>query len=183
MTTPETTVRDITRASRRSARRRIALALFLCIAVATPASAQRTPNIALHPANAVFDAPDEQFTAITSIRELSNGQVLVADRGENRIALIDMAGQLSTPVSRTGDGPGEYRGVGWLLALGRDSSLFIDPAARPMDCFRWRPGCADDPVVSRDFPKHGPDARRCRWTRPGSRHRWYRVRLDGPADA
>jgi hypothetical protein len=63
---------------------------------------------------------------------LSNGQVLVADRGENRIALIDMAGQLSTPVSRTGDGPGEYRGVGWLLALGRDSSLFIDPAAR-----RW----------------------------------------------
>jgi hypothetical protein len=86
----------------------------------------------LRAANARFDVADEQFTAITSIRELSDGRVLVADRRENRLAVVDFARNRSSPVGRTGSGPGEYRLVGWVFPLSSDSSLLSDAGTR-----RW----------------------------------------------
>jgi hypothetical protein len=105
---------------------------FMAAGVSLEASAQRAPTVTLRPANAVLEGEDQQFTAITSIREFSDGRVLVADLRESRVALVDFALNQSTPVGSIGDGPGEYRGVGWLFPLGGDSTLLTDPLAR-----RW----------------------------------------------
>ncbi len=68
-----------------------------------------------------------QFTKIISIRELSDGRVLIADSREDRIAVVDSgAGEVKT-IGRLGDGPGEYRGIGRFYPLAGDSSLLTDP--------------------------------------------------------
>jgi hypothetical protein len=112
--------------------RTVAWLLVSMTAATTYVSAQRPSIITLRPANALLNVEDEQFTAITSVRELSDGRVLVADRGENRIALVDLAMNRSSTVGRTGDGPAEYRTVGWLFPLRGDSTLLTDAGAR-----RW----------------------------------------------
>lgn len=93
---------------------------------------QGVPVLELDPPDAVFDVRDELFTAVTSVRHLTDGQVLVADYRENRVALVDLVRNRSTPIGRSGDGPGEYRGVGWLFPLPGDSSILTDAMAR-----RW----------------------------------------------
>jgi hypothetical protein len=110
----------------------VSCATALTLASACPLAAQQPTGLALHPASAVFDVADDLFTAITSIRELSDGHVMVVDRSENRVALVNFARRRSTGVGRIGDGPGEYRQVGWLFALAGDSSLLTDAGSR-----RW----------------------------------------------
>lgn len=79
--------------------------------------------IALHPANAVSK---EEFTRVTSIRELRDGSLLVADQGEGRLVRIRLDSNTIAAPGRVGNGPAEFRGVGWLFPLGRDSTLFTD---------------------------------------------------------
>jgi hypothetical protein len=106
--------------------------LILLSCHSRPVVAQRVTDIRLSATTAVFDIPDERFTEITSVRELRDGRVLVADRRENRVVLVDFANAKATPIARTGDGPGEYRRVGQLSELSGDSSLLAD-----VDGGRW----------------------------------------------
>jgi hypothetical protein len=78
----------------------------------------------------VFDAPDREFSLVTGIRELRDGRLLVADRAQNRLELIDWETGTATAAGRQGDGPGEYRQVAWMYALGGDSTLVTDPIRR-----------------------------------------------------
>jgi hypothetical protein len=94
-----------------------------------PLSAQRPPQIRLRPADRVAGA---RFTRATSLRELNDGRVLVGDAVERRLYLLDWEREEPTVVGRVGDGPGEYRGIGWLHPLAGDSTLFTDSANR-----RW----------------------------------------------
>jgi hypothetical protein len=66
------------------------------------------------------------FSAITSVRELEGGRLLVSDSREQRIALADFAGGSPATVGRLGNGPGEYSVARPLFATGRDSSIMFD---------------------------------------------------------
>lgn len=114
-------------------RRRIAPAVVWCVAFilgGSPTWGQEAPALHLRPANAVFDTPGQEFSLVTGLRELEDGRVLVADRTQNLLTLIDWGPGSATRVGREGDGPGEYRGVAWMYALGGDSTLLTDPTAR-----------------------------------------------------
>jgi hypothetical protein len=67
------------------------------------------------------------FTSIASIRELSDGRVLVADTRDQAVTLIDLRSQHAVSVGRRGQGPGEYLYPSLLLAYGGDSSIVVDP--------------------------------------------------------
>lgn len=105
-----------------SARFTVARSLSVLIALATAATldAQAPRRLLLGPATATLR---EEFSGLTSIRELSNGRALITDRFDNRIALADFAGSSAKTVGHTGNGPGEYLIATELLPLGGDSSL------------------------------------------------------------
>lgn len=66
------------------------------------------------------------FTQVVAVRELSDGSVLVADRRENRVVLIDWRSGTTRELGRTGRGPREFESVGALVPLGDDLTLFPD---------------------------------------------------------
>lgn len=68
----------------------------------------------------------EPFSAVGSLRELSNGRLLVTDTRERTVQLLDLRRGTATPISREGAGPGEFRFPGALLALPNDHTLMTD---------------------------------------------------------
>lgn len=97
-------------------------ALALLVAIHTTARAQRAEVQLSAP---VWQAVEE-FTSVGSVRELKDGSLLVADRGENRVVRLSADGRSATSIVRIGAGPGEVRTVGWLVALGEDETLLTD---------------------------------------------------------
>lgn len=104
------------------------LAVSLIAACADAPAVEET--VELGPADAVLDDPDRQFTWLTGVRELSDGRIIAVDFRENRLEVLDATLQSGEPIGRAGDGPGEYRQVGWVYPLGADSSLVTDPNSR-----------------------------------------------------
>ena len=93
------------------------------VAMATvPASAQ-VPARSLAGPEATFAEP---FSSIAGIRELSDGRVLVSDRLESAVRLIDFSRGTFDEVGRVGQGPGEFQTPGDLLPLPADSTLLVD---------------------------------------------------------
>lgn len=80
-------------------------------------------------ANPVSTSADA-FTTIGSVRELSNGKVLVSDLMDKKVQLIDLAAGTATQVGREGQGPGEYGFPGELLPLPGDTTLLVDRVNR-----------------------------------------------------
>lgn len=82
----------------------------------------------------VLDKPNaeyaESFTSITAIRELLNGKVLVADRQDKIVQLVDLVMGTAAKVGREGSGPGEYALPMTLVALPDGSTLIQDPLNR-----------------------------------------------------
>ncbi len=68
----------------------------------------------------------EGFTNITSIRELPNGKVLVADINDKVVQLVDFSAGTVTRVGREGKGPGEYSMPSALLGLPDGTTLLND---------------------------------------------------------
>ena len=68
----------------------------------------------------------ESFTNIGAIRELPNGKVLLADRQDKVVQLIDFAAGTVTKVGREGNGPGEYALPITLAGLPDGSTLVHD---------------------------------------------------------
>jgi hypothetical protein len=69
----------------------------------------------------------EPFTRITSLRELSDGRVLLADARDRTLQLLDLKSGQAHPVGRQGNGPGEYGLPQALIALPGDTTLLSDP--------------------------------------------------------
>ena len=57
---------------------------------------------------------------------LADGGLLIADRAENSIRVLDATGKLVRSVGRTGDGPGEFQSMLWAGQCGSDSLLVWD---------------------------------------------------------
>ena len=55
-----------------------------------------------------------------------NGRLLVADRVEQILAVLDWQSGRATTIGQSGEGPAEYNGAGWLFALRGDSTLFVE---------------------------------------------------------
>ncbi|MDE2875999.1 MAG: hypothetical protein OXU69_15805 [Gemmatimonadota bacterium] len=90
-------------------------------------SPQELPVIDLPTAEAVFRG--KQFSWIQSVRELSDGRLVVSDPIERSLYVLDFRSDAVSSIGTIGDGPGEYQWPGHLYALGGDSTLFVDGAA------------------------------------------------------
>ena len=51
----------------------------------------------------------EEFSRLVSIRELSDGRVLLSDNRDNRVAVADFRANRVAAVGRVGSGPAEFR--------------------------------------------------------------------------
>jgi hypothetical protein len=97
-------------------------------------------GVALVPALAISQQPlrlekptatfPEPFTQVASIRELRDGRVLVLDRRDRIVLIVDFRNGKSTTVGREGTGPGEYVQPGRLFELGPDTTAIYDGPAR-----------------------------------------------------
>lgn len=76
------------------------------------------------PADAVMQ--DRHFSWIESVRELSDGRVLVSDEVERSLYILDFRTGRVRKIGTNGNGPGEYQSPGALYGLVGDSTLFID---------------------------------------------------------
>ena len=99
--------------------------LVLCITVANDGHAQSTVprRIDLSAPNATVD---DEFTAISSVRELSDGRLLVVDATERKLVVVDLATGQVSQLGRNGSGPGEYLQPLRLVTLRGDSTLLPD---------------------------------------------------------
>lgn len=109
-------------------RRWIRAVLVAAAALPSPAAAQ-APGSSRTLANPVSTSGDA-FTNISSVRELSNGKVIVSDLMEKKVQLIDLAAGTATQIGREGQGPGEYGFPGELLPLPGDTTLLVDRVNR-----------------------------------------------------
>jgi hypothetical protein len=106
---------------------RVLAALVTLFPVAGWAQGPTTQNVTL--TNPLAESADG-FTSITSVRELSNGKVLVTDVMEKSVKLVDLASGEATQIGREGQGPGEYGFPTELLALPGDTTLLVDRISR-----------------------------------------------------
>lgn len=109
-------------------RARILLASLLVLPFAgAPGQAvwtvDRTPTLDVPGARADGSV---MFGYAAGATRLANGSLLVADRSENTIRVIDAAGKLARTVGRAGDGPGEFQSIIWAGGCGVDSMLVWD---------------------------------------------------------
>jgi hypothetical protein len=88
-----------------------------------PGVSQEVDRLRLAPSNGTV-LP--KFTQVRSVRELSDGRILIADGAEERLLVYDFKSEHDETIGRVGGGPGEYRGVGPLFPLSQDSTLFLD---------------------------------------------------------
>jgi hypothetical protein len=103
---------------------RIALA-SLTLAAVPPA--QQAGVVRLPPANARIE---QEFSDLTTLRELTDGRVLVFDRREERLVVASFANGTVRDVARKGQGPREFEYVAALLALPGDSTIAADQTRR-----------------------------------------------------
>lgn len=96
------------------------LAMVSCVAAV---HGQSMPTFALD--RPTWIAP-EPFTAVTALRELPGGGVLIADFDDEAVFLVAPAGQSVRRIGRSGAGPNEYRTPRRLVPLPGDSTLLLD---------------------------------------------------------
>lgn len=68
----------------------------------------------------------EGMTHISSVRELSDGRLLLTDPREQRLVVLDFGERSLQQIGRRGQGPREYEYPGRLYPLGGDSTLLTD---------------------------------------------------------
>ena len=68
----------------------------------------------------------QEFTQIRGIRELPDGRVLVSDRLDKGVVVVDFTSNAMRQIGRTGRGPAEYRLPTTLTPLPGDSTLLSD---------------------------------------------------------
>jgi hypothetical protein len=91
------------------------------------ARAQSTPTRTFTKPVAEFEEP---FTSVGSVRELSNGRVIVSDSRDRVVQLLDFGSGEAVQVGREGQGPGEYSFPGGVYAAPGDTTLLYDPLSQ-----------------------------------------------------
>jgi hypothetical protein len=99
------------------------LAAGICAAVSNPLSAQSVERTSLTAPTAEFPEP---FSSISGLRELSDGRVMISDRLEKAVRILDFESGTMREIGRVGSGPGEYQMPADLLPLAADSTMLVD---------------------------------------------------------
>jgi hypothetical protein len=97
----------------------------LAYVAAAPLAAQASKPATIHLSGPLASFP-EPFSDLSGLRELSDGRVLVSDRLEKAVRVLDFASGTIDQIGRVGSGPGEYQIPGRLLSLPGDSTLLVD---------------------------------------------------------
>lgn len=77
------------------------------------------------------------FAQVGPVRWLSNGGLVVADAGSQRLLVFDAGGRLVRTLGRRGDGPGEFRRLDGLAVWPGDTLTTFDPRQRRLSV--WHP--------------------------------------------
>ena len=88
-----------------------------------PAQRSGVTERSLGRAEVEYAAP---FTSVGGVRELTDGRVVLVDRGEKSIQLLDLATGRTTRIGHEGGGPNEFRQPMSVLPLPGDSSVVFD---------------------------------------------------------
>lgn len=103
------------------------------LVVAVARSAAQEPEVVLLVAGRT--TLQQSFSDLSGLHELPDGRVLVGDRRERAIRLIDFERGTVSPVSREGSGPLEYRTPGRFFRFRGDSVVMYDPGLTRMLVF------------------------------------------------
>ncbi len=74
----------------------------------------------------ISGAPDYQFTDVVAAVRLSNGNIVVADRGAAELRSYDTAGNFQWRAGRFGDGPGDFESLDFLGSTVADTLVAYD---------------------------------------------------------
>ncbi|MYB07254.1 MAG: hypothetical protein F4Y24_12965 [Gemmatimonadetes bacterium] len=74
----------------------------------------------------VTGAPEYQFSQVVAAVRLSNGDIVVADRGASELRSYDSAGTFRWRTGRFGEGPGEFESLDFLGTTAGDSLVTYD---------------------------------------------------------
>lgn len=101
------------------------LPLFLLLTIPSQGVAAQAgpPVTTLSRADRVLAEP---FSQVAGARELADGRLVVSDRVEDRVVVVDPRSGALTRVGRAGSGPAEYRRPGRLMPMLGDSLLLAD---------------------------------------------------------
>lgn len=83
----------------------------------------------------VSGALEYQFSDVVAAVRLSNGDVVVADRGASELRSYDAAGTFQWRAGRFGQGPGEFEGLDYLGATAGDSLVTYDQTLQRVQLF------------------------------------------------
>jgi hypothetical protein len=110
----------------------VALTILLMAGASTAATAQTLPPI--HPLGPVLATSTEPLAAVSQVRALPGGRVIVNDNAGRRVVLFDSTLQHVTIIADTTSGTASAYGprLGGLIAYRGDSTLFVDPASLSM---------------------------------------------------
>lgn len=103
-------------------RRLLPFALGLLVGLPSASVSQDVPTTSPEP-GAVFAEP---FSRISGLREMPDGRLLIADRTEQLVAMLDFAHGTVEQMGREGEGPGEYQNPVGLFPLPGDATLLAD---------------------------------------------------------
>ncbi|MDA0329204.1 MAG: hypothetical protein O2958_09375 [Gemmatimonadetes bacterium] len=101
-------------------------ASFSVLACGTIGDASEGEQVAQGSLGAPTATFPEDFGTIQSVREMSDGRVLVADPLAGSLFLVDMNAGTRSVIGTEGQGPGEYRQPDAVWALPGDSTLLVD---------------------------------------------------------
>ena len=118
--------------------------LALGVAVASPLAAQGAPRTLPAP-NATFEEPFSSV-GVGTVRELSDGRLIVADARDKVVQRIDLRTGQAVAIGREGAGPAEFGMPMRVFAAPSDTTLLFDPLntrylvigpdAKPISTFR-----------------------------------------------
>jgi hypothetical protein len=110
---------------------RITRLLLLSVLVASTASAQSAPSAPpLRQLTSPLRTIGGGFTAVSRLRELPNGQVIIANTRARTLQRIDPRTGASTPVGRQGGGPREWGTIRCAHDVGRHDPHVHQSAVR-----------------------------------------------------
>lgn len=106
-------------------RKGLVAVVFLTLAAAGSGWAQEgpVPRVQMSKPEASFPEP---FSRITGLRELADGRLIVSDRLEVALRIVDLTSGSMEEIGHEGSGPGEYRMPDDLFSLPGDSTLLVD---------------------------------------------------------
>lgn len=101
--------------------------------------AEDVPDWGLRPTALTIPRPEQagapDFVEVADALWLSNGRILVVDRGASAMHVFGGDGALRTTLGRRGQGPGEFRQIGVVTVTGEDSIFAHDPVRRTLQVF------------------------------------------------